>query len=148
VSRRAHDDWHIEGAVLWDLYRDLKDAEYQLIGTAATEQLLARSGIGPQTTVVFYGYAPALGFWLMKLYGHQDVRILDCLREAWRDEGHPVSSQLSEPAIVTATVEKKRWRGPPSAVPRCSVETRSGPACLYPSHDAMTRLGFLGPPRW
>src|SRR5689334_24243430 len=33
VSRRAHDEWHIEGAVLWDVYRDLKDADYRLIGT-------------------------------------------------------------------------------------------------------------------
>ena len=100
VSRRAHDEWHIDGAVLWDVYRDLKDADYRLIGTAATERLLARSGIGPGSTVVFYGYAPALGFWLMKLYGHQDVRVLDCSRDAWRDEGHPVSSQPSEPAAA------------------------------------------------
>jgi len=98
VSRRAHDAWHIEGAVLWDVYRDLKDAGYRLIGTEATMSLLARSGIRPDTTVVFHGYAPALGFWLMKLYGHQDVRILDCSRDAWRDEGHPVSSRPSGPA--------------------------------------------------
>lgn len=91
VSRRAHDEWHIEGAVLWDVYRDLKDADYQLIGTAATMSLLARSGIGPRSVVVFHGYAPALGFWLMKLHRHQDVRILDCSRDAWRDEGHPVA---------------------------------------------------------
>jgi 3-mercaptopyruvate sulfurtransferase SseA len=26
VSRRAHDEWHIDGAVFWDVYRDLKDA--------------------------------------------------------------------------------------------------------------------------
>jgi len=97
VSRRAHDEWHIDGAVLWDVYRDLKDSEYRLIDAAAAERLLARSGIGPGCTVVFYGYAPALGFWLMKLYGHRDLRILDCSREAWRDEGHPVSSPRSEP---------------------------------------------------
>ena len=100
VSRRAHDEWHIEGAVLWDVYRDLKDADYRLIGAEATMRLLARSGIGPHSTVVFHGYAPALGFWLMKLYGHDDVRILDCSRDAWRDEGHPVSSQPSEPAVA------------------------------------------------
>ena len=47
VSRRAHDEWHIDGAVLWDVYRDLKDADYRLIGAAATERLLARSGITP-----------------------------------------------------------------------------------------------------
>jgi hypothetical protein len=26
-------------------------------------RLLARSGIGPHSTVVFHGYTPALGFW-------------------------------------------------------------------------------------
>src|SRR6185312_953046 len=61
VSRRAHDEWHIEGAVLWDVYRDLKDADYRLIGAEATMRLLARSGIGPHSTVVFHGYAPARG---------------------------------------------------------------------------------------
>jgi thiosulfate/3-mercaptopyruvate sulfurtransferase len=93
VSRRAHDEWHIDGAVFWDVYRELKDAGYRLLDTAAAEQLLARSGITPDATVVFYGYAPALGFWLMKLYGHRDVRILDCSRDAWRAGGHPVSSR-------------------------------------------------------
>ena len=29
VSRRAHDAWHIEGAVPWDVCRDLKDADYR-----------------------------------------------------------------------------------------------------------------------
>ena len=103
VSRRAHDEWHIDGAVFWDVYRELKDAEYRLLDTAAAMRLLARSGITPDDTVVFYGYAPAMGFWLMKLYGHHDVRILDCSRDAWRAGGHPVSSQpdpLAEPAAA------------------------------------------------
>ncbi len=100
VSSRAHDEWHIDGAVLWDVYRDLKDADYRLADVAATERLLARSGIGPESTVVFYGYAPAMGFWLMKLYGHHDARVLDCSRDAWRAEGLPVSSQPAAPAPV------------------------------------------------
>jgi thiosulfate/3-mercaptopyruvate sulfurtransferase len=29
-----------------------------------------------------------MGAWLMKLYGHAEVRILDCSRDAWRDGGH------------------------------------------------------------
>jgi thiosulfate/3-mercaptopyruvate sulfurtransferase len=47
--------------------------------------------------VVFYGYAPAMGLWLMKLYGHRDVRILDCSRDTWRAAGHPWSTAASEP---------------------------------------------------
>jgi thiosulfate/3-mercaptopyruvate sulfurtransferase len=100
VSRAAYDNWHIDGAVLWNIYTDLKDASYRTAGTAALERLMARSGIGPHTTVVFYGYAPALGLWLMKLYGHPDARILDCSRDTWRAEGHPWSTAASQPPAV------------------------------------------------
>jgi thiosulfate/3-mercaptopyruvate sulfurtransferase len=97
VSRLAYDEWHIEGAVLWNVYIDLKDADYQLVDAVAVERLLTRSGIGPDSTVVCYGYAPAMGFWLMKLYGHADVRILDCSRDAWQDAGRQRSSSATEP---------------------------------------------------
>jgi thiosulfate/3-mercaptopyruvate sulfurtransferase len=89
VSPAAYDAGHIDGAVLWNVYQDLKDADYRLVATGARQQLMARSGIRPDSTVVFYGYAPALGFWLMKLYGHPDVRILDSSRDTWRADGHP-----------------------------------------------------------
>jgi len=97
VSPAAYDDWHIDGAVLWNIYADLKNADYRLVGSAALERLVARSGVGPDSTVVFYGYAPALGLWLMKLYGHPDVRILDCSRDTWRAGGYPWSTAASEP---------------------------------------------------
>jgi thiosulfate/3-mercaptopyruvate sulfurtransferase len=99
VSRAAHDEGHIPGAVLWNVYTDLKDPDYRLAGSAAVEELLARSGIRPDSTVVFYGYAPAMGFWLAKLYGHADARVLNCSRDAWREEGRPwSSSSAAEPA--------------------------------------------------
>ena len=97
VSPAAYDSWHIEGAVLWNVYTDLKDVGYRAASTAALQRLVARSGIGPDSTVVFYGYAPALGVWLMKLYGHSDVRILDCSRDTWRAGGYPRSTAASEP---------------------------------------------------
>ena len=100
VSTLAYDEWHIPGAVLWNVYRDLKDADYRTVDASATEQLVARSGIDPDSTVVFYGYAPALGLWLLKLYGHADVRILDCSRDAWRTDGRPASSQALEPTCA------------------------------------------------
>jgi thiosulfate/3-mercaptopyruvate sulfurtransferase len=98
VSRAAYDDGHIDGAVLWNVYQDLKDADYGLVDAASLERLFARSGIRPDSTVVFYGYAPALGFWLMKLYGHRDLRILNCSRDAWRSHGHPWSATAIHPA--------------------------------------------------
>ncbi len=104
VSRLAYDEWHIDGAVLWNIYADLKDADYRLVDAAAVQRLLARSGIGPDSTVVCYGYGPAMGFWLMKLYGHADVRILDCSRDTWRDDGRPRSSAPAEPPAARCTL--------------------------------------------
>ena len=110
VSSRAYDEWHIDGAVLWNVYQDLKDADYRLVDTASVERLLARSGISPDSTVVFYGYAPAMGFWLMKLCGHQDVRILDCSRDAWQAEGRAVNSQATEPAAARYVLPEQDGR--------------------------------------
>jgi len=101
VSRAAYDQWHIGEAALWNVYTELKDSEYQLAGPDAVRRLLERSGITPDSTVVLYGYAPALGFWLMKLYRHADVRILDCSRDTWQREGRPCNSAPSEPAAAS-----------------------------------------------
>jgi thiosulfate/3-mercaptopyruvate sulfurtransferase len=97
VSPAAYNDGHIDGAVLWNVYGDLKDADYRTADADALQRLIARSGISPQSTVVFYGYAPALGLWLMRLYGHRDVRILDCSRDTWRTERHPWTTAVSQP---------------------------------------------------
>jgi thiosulfate/3-mercaptopyruvate sulfurtransferase len=70
VSRSAYDFGHLEGAILWDVYKDLLQPSYRLIEAPAVEQLLSRSGITPESTVVFHGYAGALGFWLLSLYRH------------------------------------------------------------------------------
>jgi thiosulfate/3-mercaptopyruvate sulfurtransferase len=95
VSATAYNQWHIDGAVLWNVYADLKDERYRPVGRQTIERLLARSGIDRTSTVVCYGYAPALAYWLLKLYGHADVRILNCSRDAWRAEGHPYSTAPS-----------------------------------------------------
>jgi thiosulfate/3-mercaptopyruvate sulfurtransferase len=101
VSRAAYDTWHIGGAVLWNVYTDLKDPGYRFAGPEAFRRLLERSGITPDMTVVFYGYAPAMGFWLMKLYRHADVRILDCSRDAWQREDRPCDAVPLTPAVTS-----------------------------------------------
>jgi thiosulfate/3-mercaptopyruvate sulfurtransferase len=130
VSPAAYNDWHIDGAVLWNIYADLKDADYRLKGTAALERLVARSGIRPDSTVVFYGYAPALGLWLMKLYGHPDVRILDCSRDNWRAEGRPWNTSVSEPADGSFHVENEDLRIRADQVAVLGAIGQQGPALV------------------
>src|ERR1700722_4082880 len=118
VSRAAYDQWHIDQAVLLNLCAARQRAINRHYRQAAVGRLLARSGIRPDMTVVLYGYAPAMGFWLMKLYGHQDVRILDCSRETWHAEGHACSSAPTEPAGTSYPLpgQDKRLRADHAAV--------------------------------
>jgi thiosulfate/3-mercaptopyruvate sulfurtransferase len=102
VSPAAYNDWHIDGAVLWNVYGDLKDASYRTVGPGEFQRLVTRSGIDPDSTVVFYGYAPALGLWLTRLHGHRNVRVLDCSRDTWRARGLPSAAVASQPPPGTA----------------------------------------------
>jgi thiosulfate/3-mercaptopyruvate sulfurtransferase len=101
VSATAYNQDHIPGAVLWNVYSDLKDSEYRLLDAAAMAGLLVGAGIDPRSTVVCYGYAPALAFWLMKLYRHADVRMLDCSRRAWMDDERPWTTDAPTPNPTT-----------------------------------------------
>jgi thiosulfate/3-mercaptopyruvate sulfurtransferase len=98
VSAVAYDDWHIDGAVLWNIYGDLKDPDYHTVDRASLEDLLVRSGITPQSAVVFYGYAPAFGCWLLERLGHADARILNCNRDSWKAAGRPWAKASPQPA--------------------------------------------------
>jgi thiosulfate/3-mercaptopyruvate sulfurtransferase len=98
VSRAAYDAGHISDAVLWNAYSDLRDSDYRPIGRAELERLLSRSGITPETTLVFYGYGAALGFWLMKAHNHEDVRMLAGSREQWAQASGQWSTDVPEPA--------------------------------------------------
>jgi len=87
VSRAAYDQGHIPGSILWDAYADLRDSAFRPVGLPELQRLLSRSGITPETTVVTYGYAAPLGFWLLKAHGHGDVRMLSGPRDQWSQAG-------------------------------------------------------------
>jgi thiosulfate/3-mercaptopyruvate sulfurtransferase len=101
VSPANYNQGHLPGAVLWNAYSDLRDVDYRPISRTDFQQLLSRSGIDQDTTVVFYGYGALLGFWLMKAYGHRDVRMLNASREAWEKDGGGWSSDIPTPMATS-----------------------------------------------
>jgi thiosulfate/3-mercaptopyruvate sulfurtransferase len=115
VSPAAYRDWHLAGAALWNIYADLKTPDYRTVDPSEFAALLDRTGIGPDTTVVFYGYGPALGLWLMELFGHADARILNCSRETLRTSGLPLTTG-PDAATETATAPGSTGH-PPTADP-------------------------------
>lgn len=94
VSPTSYSSGHIEGAVLWNVYADLLQPNYRIIDRAAFAALLSRSGIQPDTTVVVYGYAASLGFWMLAHYGHRRMSFLNGSRGKWIQDGLPLSSGI------------------------------------------------------
>ena len=84
--------------MLWNVYTDLKDARYATVDAGVFQDLVRRSGITPDSIVVFYGYAPALGLWMLRRFGHRDVRILNASRDGWLSAGGTLTAEPSRPA--------------------------------------------------
>jgi thiosulfate/3-mercaptopyruvate sulfurtransferase len=95
VSPESNKDAHIPGAVFWNLFTDLLLPNLQInLDPTAIEKLLSRSGITPETTVIAYGSYPSTGawiFWLLKLFGHDNILVLNGGYQKWLAEGRPVS---------------------------------------------------------
>jgi thiosulfate/3-mercaptopyruvate sulfurtransferase len=105
VSRAAYDQGHIPGAILWNAYTDLHHADYSPVSRSEFEELLRRSGFTPNTTIIFYGYGPYLGFWLTKSYGHQRALVLNVTRQDWLEARLPWTTALPEPVPSAYTLE-------------------------------------------
>lgn len=91
-----YDEGHIPGAVNLRWRDDLQDpVERDVVGRHAFERLLGSRGIGNETRVVLYGdkdnWFAAYAYWYLKLYGHENVVILDGGRQKWIDEGRPLT---------------------------------------------------------
>jgi thiosulfate/3-mercaptopyruvate sulfurtransferase len=87
-----YDVGHIPGAVKMDWHSELQDpVERDFVDKAGFERLMSQNGISNGTTVVLYGdknnWYATYTLWLFKLYGHQDVRVMDGGRVKWEKEG-------------------------------------------------------------
>jgi thiosulfate/3-mercaptopyruvate sulfurtransferase len=106
VDTSAYAQGHIPGAVGWNWQTQLQDSvRRDLISKAALEELLGKSGISNDTTILLYGdnnnWFAAYALWQLKYYGHKDVRLINGGRKKWLEEKRPLTTDVAAfPAAV------------------------------------------------
>lgn len=108
-----YDTGHIPGAVHIDWRGDLQDDTMRdYIAAEAFAALCQRHGISRDTVCVFYGdkanWWACYALWAFRLFGHENVRILDGGRDKWIAEGRPLTRE--KPSYPETAYEPDRAR--------------------------------------
>ena len=98
VDTKAYDEGHVPGAIAWAWNTQLCDTvRRDILSRQQFEELMERSGVTPDTTLVIYGdnnnWFAAWALWQAKIYGHRDVRLMNGGRKKWLSEGRELSTE-------------------------------------------------------
>ena len=100
----AYDKGHIANAVKIDWKKDLQDpVRRDFVDARGFEELLSARGISNDDLVILYGgnnnWFAAYAYWYFRLYGHQNVKLLDGGRKKW---------ELDSRDLVTDVVDRPK----------------------------------------
>ena len=123
-GRVLYERGHVPGAVFVDWATDLVDPEHEVAFMLAPPERFAavmeRCGIGDDTTVVAYadrfGSGPFRLWWAGRVYGHDQVLVLDGGLDRWLAEGRPLADEPTRPRRGV------RWNPRPAASPAAVAE--------------------------
>jgi thiosulfate/3-mercaptopyruvate sulfurtransferase len=103
VDTTAYDEGHASGAVAFNWTSQLQDqVRRDIISKEDLESLLGNAGVSHDDTVILYGdnnnWFAAYAFWLLEMYGHKDVKLMDGGRKKWLEENRPLTKDVPSPA--------------------------------------------------
>jgi thiosulfate/3-mercaptopyruvate sulfurtransferase len=106
VDTEAYEQAHIPGAIAWDWTIQLCDTvQRDIIPKDDFTRLMEEAGIANYTTVILYGdnnnWFAAWALWQLKIYGHDDVRIMNGGRRKWLEEGRELMTDA--PSVPRST---------------------------------------------
>ena len=111
VDTTAYDAGHIPGAVGFNWETQLQNqVSRDIIDKESFQKLVAEAGISTADTVIIYGdnnnWFAAYAVWLFKIYGHQDVRLMNGGRQKWLNEDDKqLTVEKPNPTPVNYTVQ-------------------------------------------
>jgi thiosulfate/3-mercaptopyruvate sulfurtransferase len=99
VDTTAYEQGHIPGAVGFNWQKELQDPIIRApLSQEHLEELLSRAGVSNDTTIVLYGdnnnWFAAWALWILKYYGHRDVRLLDGGRVKWLADKREITTEV------------------------------------------------------
>ncbi|HLJ56835.1 MAG TPA: sulfurtransferase [Chthonomonadaceae bacterium] len=119
-AREEYERGHVPGAIYLDWTRDIVDLDdpvpAQAAGPAQIQRLFERVGIGDESQIVTYDAHPASQFatrlwWLLRYYGHENVRVLNGGWPKWIAEGRPITPDVpSYPSACFTPQPDPAWR--------------------------------------
>src|SRR5918998_119563 len=94
-----YDIGHVPNAVKVDWVEDLNDPiNRDYLDPEHFAQLMQEKGISPDTTVIFYGdknnWWATYALWVFRLFGHDNVKVMDGGRIKWEAEGRPMTQEV------------------------------------------------------
>jgi len=97
----AYDTAHIRGTVKINWKTELQDpVRRHFVDRPGFEKLLSAKGISNNDTVVLYGgnnnWFAAYAYWYLKLYGHQNVKLIDGGRKKWELDGRVLVTEVPD----------------------------------------------------
>jgi thiosulfate/3-mercaptopyruvate sulfurtransferase len=95
----AYDKGHIASAVKIDWKRDLQDpVRRDFIDKHGFEELMSARGISSDDLVILYGgnnnWFAAYAYWYFRLYGHDNVKLLDGGRKKWELDSRDLVTEV------------------------------------------------------
>ena len=95
----SYDKGHVRNALKWDWSTDLHtEVGRDFQDQAGFSRLLSEAGVGPDTTVVLYGgnnnWFAAYAYWLLKLRGYDDVKLVNGGRKKWELESRELVQEV------------------------------------------------------
>jgi thiosulfate/3-mercaptopyruvate sulfurtransferase len=106
----AYDGGHLPGAVKINWTTELQDpVRRDIVDKDQFAQLLSAKGVKSDDTVVLYGgnnnWFAAYAYWQFKLYGHENVKLLDGGRKKWELDGRALTTDVVERPATTYTAK-------------------------------------------
>jgi thiosulfate/3-mercaptopyruvate sulfurtransferase len=147
-DRAAFGAGHLPGARFINLEQELAGpagagGRHPLPDPDRFASVMRRAGVGVDSAVVCYDAGSAMSaaraWWLLRYFGHPDVRVLDGGYAAWVAAGLPVETGLIEAEPGDFTVRAPLVR----AVPAEQVEAATG--VLLDARDRERYLGLVEP---